>query len=88
MNKKISQLEARRLKRRVDELEANERRRNNAWSGDFPGGVHVYTLTIGDALRQTIRVSRQLGHAVVVTLSSDGSAQFHACKLQSSRMQS
>ena len=86
MSKKITQSEARRLQRRVDELERAEAVRNNAWSSEWPGGVHVYSLAISDALRQTIRTAGQLGHATVVRLASDGNAKFYACKLQNTRV--
>ena len=41
----ISQREARRLLKRVTELERKESTRANAWVSDWPGGVHIATVT-------------------------------------------
>lgn len=81
--KPISQREARELKRRVAELEAMEDRRRNAWADSYPGGTNIATLNIPDSARSEIRVARLLKHAVVVTLSSDGSMRLHALPLGS-----
>jgi hypothetical protein len=65
----ISQAEARRLKKRVEELEDRDRRRNNAFVRDYPGGVHLATITYGDPTEHiptVVRTSRKLGHAVVL----------------------
>ncbi len=71
---KISQREARRLKKRVDELETvlNEQRRS--WVSDWPGGVHIASVSWAapDATCARIKVARQLGHAVVATDADDG----------------
>jgi hypothetical protein len=69
---KISQREARRLQRRVEELEAQERRRRNAWLQDWPGGAHILTLNQPDELAGGgCLIARKLGHAVVVVPSDD-----------------
>jgi len=79
----ISQREARELRRRVAELEAAEDRRRNAWSDIYPGGVNIATLTIPEGARCAVHTARLLKHAVVVTLSSDGSLRLHALPLGS-----
>ena len=68
--KKISQREARRLKRRVDELEKVIKAQRNSWVSDWPGGVHIATVHLGfDAMRESAKIAtaRKLGHAVVAT---------------------
>jgi hypothetical protein len=65
----ISQAEARRLKKRVEELEDRDRRRSNAFVRDYPGGVNVGQLTYTqdtDFIPTVVRTSRKLGHAVVL----------------------
>ncbi len=42
---KISQREARRLKKRVQQLENEQAARINRWRTDYPGGVYLLTLT-------------------------------------------
>ena len=41
--KTITQAEARRLQRRVAELETAEERRRSAWVTDYPDGVNIGT---------------------------------------------
>jgi hypothetical protein len=65
---KISQVEARRLRRRVDELERMERGRRMRYATDYPGGVNIASqnhAATTDFLPAVINTSRQLGHAVV-----------------------
>lgn len=81
--KLISQTEARALKRRVAELEAAEDRRRNAWADTYPGGANITTLTVPDYARSAVKTARLLKHAVVVTVTSDGSIAFYALPLGS-----
>ena len=78
--KTITQTEARRLQRRVAELEAAEERRRSAWVSDYPDGVNIGTIYFEDRDHTTttaIRTARKLGHAVVAV--DDGRAvRFHA----------
>jgi hypothetical protein len=64
----ISQREARRLKKRIAELEQIEMNRRNSWSADYPGGTHFWTLTVADDSKAAIGTARKLGHAIVATL--------------------
>jgi hypothetical protein len=79
---KISQREARRLKRRVKELEESRRAVMRSWASDFPSGVHICSMTAGrDGLVHTaIRTAQRLGHAVIVTTDGDGKLYFYANK--------
>lgn len=64
---KISQAEARRLKRRVRELEDVQRRQRSYWSFEYPGGVNILTLTVAnEAVTATIKTAQLLNHTVVV----------------------
>lgn len=66
---KISQREARRLRKRVDELEEIIQKQHRSWSSSYPGGTHIATQPYNaetDFLPAIVKVSRQLGHAVVV----------------------
>jgi hypothetical protein len=80
----ISQREARRLRKRVEELANEIDQRRNAWAADYVGGVHLGTLVLGDdpgaiELFGQIKGARKLRHAVVVTLETDGRRiRFHA----------
>lgn len=74
---KISQTEARRLRRRVDALQdliAGERRR---YASSWPGGVHLASINPDPSLHATINTARILGHAVVVTVEA-GQVKFFA----------
>lgn len=77
---KISQTEARQLRRRVAQLEDMERIRRARYLTDYPGtniANHRYGSAT-DFLPAVIRNSRLLGHAVVVTCSDDGVVRYYA----------
>jgi len=63
----ISQREARRLRKRVEELEdvlSNQRRR---WATDWPGGTNIWTTTgLAADKMASLRTAQVLRHAVVV----------------------
>lgn len=77
---KISQTEARRLKRRVLELERMESSRRAIYGAGYPGGVNIANHAFAsdrDYLPAVVGTSRRLGHAVVVV--DDGSTlRFYA----------
>lgn len=75
----ITQAEARRLKRRVKELEDTIEGQRRKWVTDYPGGVSLGTVQLGDNwLRGRIEGVRLLGHAVVVTEDNNGKLLFFA----------
>lgn len=75
----ISQREAKRLKRRVAELEESFERQRRTWSQEYFGGVHIGRLPRDrDWFSGRIEMSRRLGHAVVVTCDDDGTINFYA----------
>lgn len=83
MTKQISQREARRLRKRVEELELQEDRRRRAWSQEWFGGVNIATAEFNalDRIPVAIRTARMLGHAVVVIGSDGGDLRFMALPL-------
>lgn len=85
MTKTISQREARSLKRRVRDLEYELSRQRNAWADVWPGGVRIAQIDAGDTCGEVVRVSRKLGHAVVVTAGSDGRLFLYALQLGESK---
>lgn len=69
MSKPISQTEARRLKRRVEELESAERNRRARYGSEYPGGVNIATyhgMDDSDRLVVAAKTARMCGHAVIV----------------------
>jgi len=76
---KISQREARRLRKRVIELEQQFWRMRNRWATDFgPGWVNIETLTLSDASYAKLSTARKLDHAVVVVMGDNNRALFYA----------
>jgi len=69
MRPAISQREARRLRRRVQELEAELQTQRSTWSREWPGGVHLCNLEVSLVDYARLETARKLDHAVVVTLS-------------------
>jgi hypothetical protein len=72
---KISQREAQRLKKRVEELERNERENRSAWAREYIGGVHVDTVPIYEKSTAIARTVRKLGHALVAIPDASGKDQ-------------
>ncbi len=71
---KISQREARRLRKRVNELEYAETKRRQSWSQEWPGGIHIASTSPSADVLAATRTARRLGHAVVVVLDNDGAS--------------
>lgn len=77
MRRRISQREARRLLKRIQQFEVQERERRRAWSSDYPGGVHFKSIDLDPSTAAAVETVRKLGHAVVGTLSG-GRLHLHA----------
>jgi hypothetical protein len=79
----ISQREARRLRRRVAELEKLDRDRLQSWTKEWPQGVDVGRTHVpaDSSLIGSLLTARKLGHAVVVLPDRDGDIYFFACPL-------
>lgn len=67
----ISQREARRLRKRVEELEHRERARRHRWSSDYPGGTNFCTVTLCDTAAAMVQTAQLLDHAIVARISGD-----------------
>lgn len=71
---KISQREARRLRKRVKELEEAEAKRQRRYAQDWPGGVNVATADLPTDAAVAIRTARRLRHAVVAIADDSGNS--------------
>lgn len=80
---KISQREARRLRKRVDELERMFYNQRSMWSQEYVGGVNIVTETWdrNHEVIVAIRTARKLGHAVVAVGNETGQILFMALPL-------
>lgn len=78
---KISQREARRLKKRVAELEALREKERSSWVREYPGGVHLGSWTPAEWLFASIKTARRLGFPVVVaTHDTENNIHFYVAK--------
>lgn len=77
MRNKISQREARTLRRRVKQFELNEEQRRARWATAWPGGVNFHSFKIDRESQAAIGTARALGHAVVCVLDGE-LLKFHA----------
>ena len=80
---KISQREARRLRKRVDELEERETKRFATWATfGYPGGVQLGNRKLDTEgwFFGTLKTARRLGCALVVTVADDGCIRYYAVK--------
>lgn len=72
MRRHISQREAHKLAKRVQELEARNEANRRTWSKDYVGGVMLGSFERpADWLNGQIHCARKLGYAVVVTTDSE-----------------
>lgn len=55
-----------RIMKRVDELEAGQFKRLNAWTVEWPGGINIDTVSVKPEEYHIANTARKLGHAVVV----------------------
>lgn len=81
--KRISQREARDLRKRVLELEREKARRACAYASDYPGGVNIGSIAWADPTATVARLftARQLGHGVIALPSPDfRTINFYALK--------
>ena len=80
----ISQREARRLKKRVEQLERTLNGYYHAWGDSFVGGTHLGTVppeaALGRQLFGALEAARKLRHAVVINAHPDG-VKFYALPL-------
>lgn len=80
--RKISQREARRLRKRVAELEQRESDRRNAWVRDWPGGVDLGSgLAVHASWWWCVQTARKLGSAVVAIPVDGDKLKLFAVKL-------
>jgi hypothetical protein len=68
----ISQREARRLRKRVAELEQQQRRQRQVWANEYATGLYIGTVANAPiAPRIAIHTARVLGHVSVALMSGD-----------------
>ena len=72
MSKKISQREARQLRKRVADLEKRNEQNASAWAREYIGGVHVATVSASDVSHAICKTARKLGHALIAVPSDNG----------------
>ncbi len=73
---KISQMEARRLKQRVAELERIMSAQRRVWARDYPG-VHISSITIDATTAARLETARRLSHFVVATPDTGDSCRLY-----------
>jgi len=78
----INQAEAKRLRRRVRELEDLEAQREHAWATDYPGGTHIGSADFTALPKEisAITTARKLKHAVVI-VPDGNTVRFYALRL-------
>ena len=76
----ISQREARRLKKRVDELEQLEHERRAKWITQYPGVCEIMRCKwdANEAVPMAVRTARKLRHFVIAIADEDGTVRFMA----------
>ncbi len=75
---KISQREARGLRKRVTQLEGLLQTQRRVFSQEWPGGVQIASSSPSGEVLSSIRTARKLGHGVVATVDSDTFVRFVA----------
>jgi len=78
---RISQREARRLKKRAEAAELELDLQRNAWAVEWPRGTHIGSSRPPEGVASAIRTARKLRHAVVVIAREDGETLYYALPL-------
>jgi single-strand DNA-binding protein len=81
MRHKISQRAARRLQKRVAELEGRLSGLRRAWIRDYPGGVHLGTVHVCVEQFAAFHTASRLGFPLVATMPNSGAIELYAMKL-------
>ncbi len=75
---KISQREARRLRKRVTELEQAVSRQRSVYAQEWLGGIDIGREAMETTTATAIRTARRLGHAVVAVGDETDTVRFIA----------
>lgn len=80
--KKISQREARRLRKELQQFRDDRRTSLNRWSVDYPGGIHLGDVHTGTTSRIYVGIdfAQRFECVVVCKVDSDGHIHFYAIK--------
>ena len=65
---KITQREARRLKKRVAELEQIQAGQRSSWTRQYPGGVHLVNINVEGDSKGRLEGAQMLSHPLVAKL--------------------
>lgn len=80
---KISQREARRLRRKVIELSSIIDSQNKRWAEDWPSSTVICRMVPNSDVLSCVKTARALHHAVVAVAENDGKIAFFASQLKS-----
>lgn len=81
MRRKISQHDARRLRKRVAEFEAQQSARLNRWASEWPSAKKIDTVRLSNTEWHIVRTARACGHAVVLVPRENDNVDVYACRL-------
>lgn len=70
-NKIISQREARRLRKRIAEIEEQNWQRYSRWNRSFPGGTLMQSLSLGEGPSATLNAVKRLGFVMVAKIDGN-----------------
>jgi hypothetical protein len=77
---KISQREARRMRKELAEFRMRDEQRARYWSSDWAGGVHIGTSHPNASVIAAIQTARKLGHPVIAVTRGDGEVLYYAAQ--------
>lgn len=80
--KRISQREARQLRKRVLALAAHLKAIRTGWFKSYPGGTNICSMQVVSTTTVAIDTARKLGHAVVV-VNDESTLRFYALPVAS-----
>jgi hypothetical protein len=81
--RKISQREARQLRKDLQSLVALHVAQANTWASEWPSSTSIGKLQVADDSKMygRIEAARMLKHAVVAIAEGNGNIRFFACEL-------
>ncbi len=75
MSRKISQRQARLMSKQLSDIAERDSRRQMEWVTEYPGGVHIRTLAVGDGTSDVLYTARRLGFSIICTVAKRPSGQ-------------
>lgn len=80
MRRKISQRQARRTAKLLDSLQTRHNAMVSRWATEWPGGVHIDTISVNNAEACIVETATKCGHVGIVKRGEGDKLNVYAVK--------